>query len=165
MGSYVYFESISLCVGEATLRTAEKLFSGVSQHVFLKISRLCARVGALLATERFFSGMNQHVALEINSLFGREIAKCASERLLTTMNQHMAFQYARSIACVVALFAIVALLSIIQRLLLGTFTFLCISMPFFQRSDSVRGCRTTESKITLQKGKSYESESFVVQNC
>ena len=38
-------------------------------------------------------------------------------------------------------------------------------MPFFQRSDAGRGCRITESKITLQKRKSYESESFSVQNC
>ena len=41
----------------------------------------------------------------------------ASKRLLTTMNQHMSFQCARPIACVVALVAIVGLLSVIKRIL------------------------------------------------
>ena len=162
----VLFETTSQYGRVATLRAAERLFSGVSQHVFLKISRLCARVSALFATERFFSGMNQHVSLEMRSLIGGEIARCASKRLLDTMNQHMSFQFAGPIACVVALVATVGLLSIIQRLLGNFYKVICLHFhAFFQRSDILRGCRITESKITLQKGKSYESESFLVQNC
>ena len=99
------------------MRAAERLFSGVSQHVLLEVKRLCEGVIAYFATERFPSGMNQHVPLEINSLFGGEIAQCASKRLLTTMNQNMGFQLARPIACVVALVAAVRLLFIIQGIL------------------------------------------------
>ena len=110
--------------------------------------------------------MNQHVTNEIRSLFGGEIALCASKRLLTTMNQHMSFQNAWPFTCEVALVATVGLLSIIKRLLGNFNKVICLHFhAFFQRSDIVQGCRITESKITLQKGKSYESESFVVQNC
>ena len=120
----------------------------------------------MFAIKRFFSGVNPHVALEVRSLFGGVITVCASERLLTTMNQHMAFQFARPIACVVALVATVGLLSIIQGLLGNFYKVICLHFhTFLQRSDIVRGCRITEGKITLLIGKSYESESFVVQNC
>ena len=105
--------------------------------------------------------MNEHVVFEMKSMFGGKIAQCANKRPLTTMNQHMFFQVARQIACVVAFVATVGLFSIIERLLGNFNKVICLHFhAFFQR-----GCRITESKITLLKGKSYESESFVVQNC
>ena len=112
----------------------------MTQHMSLELRRFSAGISALLATERFFSGMNQHVALDTRFMFGGELAKCASKRGLTNMNQHMAFQFARSIACEVALVAIVGLLSIIQRLLGNFCKIVCLHLHVFSFFNEVIMC-------------------------
>ena len=43
-------------------------------------------------TERLFPGMGQHVSLEMSSSGARVIALCATESLPTTVKQHIRFQ-------------------------------------------------------------------------